>query len=78
MVIGGMFFGRMPKILGKMIGTCGALIACISLHAGYTMVKADYDMYQTEAKCVERYIANNIPRRDIGTAGGRCYLQNRG
>ena len=49
-------------------------IVFISAYIINTIVHADYDDYITESRCVSKLIAKGVPRSDIYTEFGTCYV----
>lgn len=42
----------------------------------YSAINRDFQLYQQESKCVQKYIAQGVERRNIETDGGTCYVKS--
>jgi len=50
----------------------GALLAVADL--GYSSFKHEMQLKAAESKCIARHISYKVPRKDITTKDGRCYV----
>ena len=51
------------------------LLAFIGLSNLTVLVIQDYQLYQAESKCVNKFVMKNYRRKDIETGNGTCWIK---